>query len=91
MRLDSLRRVYEGTEYYASVYLDVSRAGEDAAEAVALRWPAAAQRLSEAGADQAAVGALGPLVADPARSEPGVAAFARADGAVAFAAARGRR
>jgi len=86
MRLDSLRRVYEGTEYYASVYLDVSRAGEDAAEAVALRWPAAAQRLSEAGADQRSVSALGPRVADPARSAPGVAAFARADGAVAFAA-----
>jgi len=86
MRLDSLRRVYEGTEYYASVYLDVSRAGEDAAEAVALRWPASAHRLSEAGADQRSVNALGPLVADPARSAPGVAAFARADGAVAFAA-----
>jgi Bacterial archaeo-eukaryotic release factor family 2 len=86
MRLDSLRRVYEGTGYYASVYLDLSRVGEDAAEAVALRWPAAAQRLSEAGAGQEAVGALGQLVTDPARSAPGVAAFARADGAVAFAA-----
>jgi Bacterial archaeo-eukaryotic release factor family 2 len=86
MRLDSLRRVYEGTEYYASVYLDVSHAGEDAAEAVALRWPAAARRLSEAGAGQNTVGALGRLVTDPALAAPGLAAFARADGAVAFAA-----
>ena len=86
MRLDSLRRVYAGTEYYASVYLDLSRAGEDAAEAVELRWPAAARQLSEAGAGQGTVSALGPLVTDPARSAPGVAAFARADGAVAFAA-----
>jgi hypothetical protein len=85
MRLGSLRRLYEGTGDYASVYLDASRATEDGVETVALRWRAARQHLSDAGADHATLNALGPLVTDPARSGPGVAAFASA-GAVAFAA-----
>ncbi len=85
MRLGSLRRLYQGTDDYASVYLDPSRASEEGAETVALRWRAARQHLSDAGAGQAALSALGQLVTDPARSAPGLAAFASAGG-VAFAA-----
>jgi hypothetical protein len=85
MRLDTLRRLYEGTGYYASVYLDASHEAKDAAETVALRWRAAGERLSAAGADGATLSALGQVVNDPAYSAPGLAAFARA-GTVAFAA-----
>ena len=85
MRLDSLRRLYERTDNYASVYLDPSRAVEEGAETVALRWRAARQRLSDAGADHATLNALGQVVTDPGRSAPGLAAFA-SGGTVAFAA-----
>src|SRR5215469_18028236 len=85
MQLGFLRRMYEGTGDYASVYLDPSRSVEEAAEIVALRWQAARQQLSEAGADQATLNALGPVVTDPAHSAPGLAAFATA-GTVTFAA-----
>jgi Bacterial archaeo-eukaryotic release factor family 2 len=85
MRLGFLRRLYEGTGNYASVYLDASRADKDGAEAVTLRWQAARERLSEAGAGEATLNALAPVVTGPAHSALGVAAFARA-GTVMFAA-----
>jgi hypothetical protein len=85
VRLDSLRPLYEGTGSYVSVYLDVTRATAEAVNEVAVRWQDARRRLSDEGADDAALDALAQLVIDPARSEPGLAAFARADG-VGFAA-----
>jgi hypothetical protein len=77
MRLDFLRPLYEGTGDYASVYLDASRASEDAAELVALRWRAAREHLAGVGADQATLGALEELVTSQEHSVPGLAAFAR--------------
>lgn len=85
MRLDFLRPLYAEGSDYASLYLDSSRAAEDAAELVALRWRAARERLAEAGAPPSTLKALEELVTDPRRSAPGLAAFAR-DGTVAFAA-----
>ena len=85
MRLDSLRRLYDGTGDYVSVYLDASRAAGDAPEAVALRWRAARERLSGAGADGATLNALARVVTDPAYAAPGLAGFASA-GAVTFVA-----
>jgi Bacterial archaeo-eukaryotic release factor family 2 len=85
MRLDSLRRLYDGAGNYASVYLDASRAADDAVTAVAQHWGAARQRLADAGADEATLSALARVVTGPARSAQGVAAFA-GTGAVAFAA-----
>lgn len=85
MRLDSLHHLYERPDNYASVYLDPSRAVEEGAETVALRWRAARQHLSDAGADDATLSALAQVVTDPAHSAPGLAAFASA-GTVAFAA-----
>jgi hypothetical protein len=85
MRLDFLRPLYAELGGYASVYIDASRRGEDAAELVALRWRAAREELAGAGAPAATVSALAEVVTDPARSAPGLAAFAR-EGTVAFAA-----
>jgi hypothetical protein len=80
MRLGSLRRLYEDTGNYASVYLDTSRAGDAAGQTVALRWRDAIEELSEAGAGAATLSALEVLVT-PAQSAPGLAAFATAGGA----------
>lgn len=85
MQLDFLRPLYQGEGDYASVYLDTSRASEDAAEMVALRWRAARERLAGEGADDATLAALEAVVTGRPRPEPGLAAFARS-GAVAFTA-----
>ncbi|MBV9450958.1 MAG: hypothetical protein JO345_34225 [Streptosporangiaceae bacterium] len=41
MKLDFLRPLYEDFGDHVSVYLDVSRAAEDAAHAIELRWRSA--------------------------------------------------
>jgi hypothetical protein len=84
MRLGFLRRLYEGTGSYASVYLDASR-DTDGAEEVALHWQAARERLSEAGAGQATLSAVARELTSLGHSAPGLAAFARA-GTAMFAA-----
>jgi release factor family 2 len=84
MRLGFLRRLYEGTDNYASVYLDTSRAGADAAQAVGLHWQAALAQLSAAGADQATLSALEQF-SGPAHQAAGRAVFASA-GSPGFAA-----
>jgi hypothetical protein len=73
MRLGFLRPLYAGEGDYASIYLDTSRLGEDAAD-VALRWKAARQRLADQGAGAATLNALEQLVTDRARPAPGLAA-----------------
>jgi Bacterial archaeo-eukaryotic release factor family 2 len=86
MRLDFLHPLYEGDGDCASLYLDASRASEDAVEQVALRWRAARERLAGDGAEPATIGALEDLVTGLAHSLPGLAAFAR-NGRVIFTVA----
>lgn len=76
MKLGFLRPLYETYGDYASVYLDVSRAAEDAAHAIDLRWRAARDQLAADGADQASIDAIAAAVTDPANAAPGIAVFA---------------
>lgn len=85
MKLRFLRPLYSQVGDYVSVYLDTSRAHENAPEEVDLRWRAARQRLAEAGADGATLDAAGEVLADPGRAAPGRAVFAR-DGRVKLTA-----
>jgi hypothetical protein len=77
MKLGYLRGLYESCGDYVSVYLDIDRAREDAAEAIGLRWRAARERLAGCGADAATLDAVAAVVTDPANAAPGVAVFAR--------------
>lgn len=77
MKLGFLRPLYENYGDYASVYLDVSRAAEDAAHAIELRWRSARDQLAGDGADQATLDAVAAEVTDPANAAPGIAVFAR--------------
>ena len=85
MRLDILRPLYAGEDGCASVYLDTSRATEDAAELIGLRWRAAREQLAGQGAGADTLDALEEVVTGGARPEPGLAAFARS-GEVLFTA-----
>ena len=76
MDLQFLRPLYEDSGGYVSVYLDTSPEGEDTGQTVDLRWRAARDRLAGAGADEATLDALGPVIASP--GVPGRAAFGRA-------------
>jgi hypothetical protein len=75
MDLQFLRPLYEGFGGYVSVYLDTSRDAGDAARAVDLRWRAARERLAGAGADDATLDALAPVMTS--LDAPGRAAFGR--------------
>lgn len=86
MKLGFLRPLYQQAGGYVSVYLDTSRAEENAAQAVGLRWRAARDRLAGAGADAATLDAAGAVITDPGQAAPGRAVFARA-GEVLLAAA----
>lgn len=77
MRLGFLRPLYQSYGDFVSVYLDVSRAAEDAAHAVELRWRSARERLAAQGADRRTLDAVGATVTDPANAAPGIAVFAR--------------
>lgn len=77
MKLGFLRPLYQHYGDYVSVYLDVSRAAEDAAHAIELRWRSARERLAADGADQATLDAVAAAVTDPANAAPGIAVFAR--------------
>ena len=85
MKMGCLRPLYGHTGDYISVYLDISRGHEKAADEVELRWRAARQRLVDAGADSGTLDAVENVVTDPARAAPGRAIFA-CDGAVTFTA-----
>lgn len=86
MRLGFLRPLYRGFGGYASVYLDTDRAHENAADAVRLRWRAARQQLTEAGATPETVDVIEDIFSDPDEVSPGRAVFAR-DGEVVFTGA----
>lgn len=86
MKLRFLRPLYSQVGGYVSVYLDTSRAHENAPGEVELRWRAARERLTDAGADSATLDAAGAVLTDPGRAAPGRAVFAR-DGAVKLTAA----
>jgi hypothetical protein len=85
VRLTFLRPLYADAGSFASVYLETSRASEDAKKAIQLRWRDLREELSRYGADAATLDALGDVVTDPAMSAPGAAAFGRS-GSVPFTA-----
>jgi hypothetical protein len=84
--LDFLRPLYDEFGDYVSVYLDTDRVHENAAEAVGLRWHHVRQQLTEAGASQDTLDAVGEILGDPGEVSRGRAVFARR-GAVTFTGA----
>ncbi len=78
MRLTSLRPLYEDRGPFSSVYLETSRAGEDAKKAVPLRWRELREQLEKHGADAATLDAMGDAVTGPDLAAPGGAAFGAA-------------
>jgi hypothetical protein len=86
VRLTFLRPLYQHAGWFASVYLDTSRASPDAGkQAVPRRWRDQREALEREGADPATLDALGGAVTDPALAAPAAAAFGRS-GSVAFTA-----
>jgi hypothetical protein len=79
VKLGFLRPLCEQAGNCVSVYLDTDRAHENAAEQIGLRWRAARDRLSEAGAGQAVLDAVEAAVSDARPAAPGRAVFARGD------------
>jgi hypothetical protein len=64
MDLSILRPLFAGTASWASVYLDATRAEENADHQIDLRWRALSARLSEQGADEATVDAVRAAIYD---------------------------
>src|SRR4051812_2222020 len=58
MKLDFLRPLFDRPGSWVSVYLDATRAGENADHEVALRWRALRERLTEQGADAVTLDAV---------------------------------
>jgi hypothetical protein len=86
VRLTFLRPLYQDTGWFASVYLDTSRATPDAGkQVVPRRWRDQREELERQGADDATLDALGDALTDPSMSAPAAAAFGRS-GSVAFTA-----
>lgn len=79
MELEYLRPLFAGDGPWASVYLDATRAEENADRRIDLRWRGLAEELTRAGADPATVAAIGEAVhGHPYRSgRYGLAIFAR--------------
>jgi hypothetical protein len=86
MKLDFLRPLYDEFGDYVSVYLDTDPVPENASEAVGLRWRAARDQLTEAGASEASLDAVADAVTERGEASPGRAVFAR-NGGVTFAGA----
>jgi hypothetical protein len=78
MKLDFLRPLFERPGSWVSVYLDATRAGENADHAVALRWRGLREALTEQCADVSTLDAVERAVRDhPAQSgRYGLAVFA---------------
>jgi hypothetical protein len=68
MDLTFLKPVYDASGPYATVYLNVGRTDESGLREAELRWRAAAERLTEAGAPQEAVDALAERALEPPQS-----------------------
>ena len=64
MKLDFLRPLFERPGSWVSVYLDATRAGENADHAVALRWRGLREALSDQGADASTLDAVEEAVRD---------------------------
>jgi hypothetical protein len=79
MNVDFLRPLFDRPGSWVSVYLDATRAGENADHEVDLRWRGLQERLAEQGADTATLDAVGAAIQDhpyqPGRY--GLAIFAR--------------
>ncbi|MFC7274671.1 Vms1/Ankzf1 family peptidyl-tRNA hydrolase [Paractinoplanes rhizophilus] len=86
MDISYLRPLFAGDGPWASVYLDATRAEENADRQIDLRWRALSESLTSQGADEAAIAAVGDAIRDhpyqPGRY--GLAIFANA-GRVAHA------
>jgi hypothetical protein len=77
MKLDFLRPLYDEIGDYVSAYIDTDRIHENAPQAVELRWRAAQEKLTAAGASRATLDAVARVVTDRDLAEPGIAVFAR--------------
>jgi Bacterial archaeo-eukaryotic release factor family 2 len=86
MKLDFLRPLYDEMGGYVSVYLETDRIHEHTPQAAELRWRAAREKLSAAGADPATLDAVARVLPDRDSAAPGTAVFAR-HGAVTMTAA----
>jgi Bacterial archaeo-eukaryotic release factor family 2 len=86
VNLGFLRPLYNDLGSYASVYLDTDRASENAAREIDLRWRAAREQLTGAGATPETLEVIEEAVSDPDEASPGRAVFAR-DGRVMFTGA----
>jgi hypothetical protein len=64
VKLDFLRPLFERPGSWVSVYLDATRAGENADHAVALRWRGLREALSDQGADASTLDAVEEAVRD---------------------------
>jgi hypothetical protein len=78
MDMSYLRPLYRRPGPWASVYLDVTRAEENADHQIELRWRVARQTLEEQGADPATLDALSSAIADSGQlsGRAGLALFA---------------
>ncbi|WP_433382374.1 Vms1/Ankzf1 family peptidyl-tRNA hydrolase [Actinoplanes sp. CA-142083] len=78
MELSYLRPLFAGDGPWASVYLDATRAGQDAERRADQRWRSLAEALTRQGADDATIAAIGETIRDqPRRSgRHGLAIFA---------------
>ena len=65
MRMTSLQPLVRAEGGFASVYLDVSRASEDADHRLQLRWRSVAGDLRDAGAPEDLIDRLGERIAEP--------------------------
>jgi len=83
VELGFLRPLYDEIGEYASVYLDTDRVHDNAAEAIAVRWHDARDRLTADGADPDTLDAVAEVIGDPDEVATGHAVFGRA-GAVTF-------
>jgi hypothetical protein len=79
MKLDFLRPLYDEIGGYVSVYIDTDRIHENWAQALDLRWRAAREKLTAAGASPAALDAVAQVVTDRDQGALGMAVFARQD------------
>jgi hypothetical protein len=77
MKLDFLRPLYDEIGGYVSVYIDTDRIHENWAQALDLRWRAAREKLTAAGASPATLDAVARIVTGRDLGAPGMAVFAR--------------
>jgi len=80
MYLSDLRPLYAQPGPWVSVYLDASRSDERGAEAVGLRWRAAREALTAAGARQEVLSGVEGAISDDLGGEHGLAVFAGPSG-----------